>query len=417
MKVRRREFLSTAAILPASFAIEQQGTAQNPAPMHDHASHIHPRPERPKIPRLPAVLCGMTNTVGIDDAYDMLKGGGDTLDAALHVTKAQEDDSNDATAGLGGLPNAEGEVELDACCLHGPTRRGAAVGGVTGIRNASVLARAVMQHTGYSLLTGLGAQEFAIGRGFAKEDLLTERSRKVWMAWKQIRSRPELLGSVIYDPEWPEPGRQAHFLSGSQRDLDLLVHRCETFAVQAGLGPQWTWRAAYDALFPAATPLYISTINAKREMSSAVTTSGLPWRMPGVTSDVAALGNGAYLDPEIGSAGASGSAEANTKIAGSYQIVENMRKGMPPDQAGMDALRRIVNCYRRDLESLRFVEMVYYILRKDGAYACVSLWHGDRTGHARQYTIHDGVRRSEDCLFLLDGNPPNGCSNWSQLHV
>ena len=421
MKLARRDFLGKAGMLSAALAPGARASAQsaNPMrdPMQDHASHNHPKPERPAVPRLPALLCKVTGTEGIDAAYDMLRRGEDTLDAALHVTKVQEDDPNDFSTGLGGLPNEEGQVELDACCLHGPTRRGAAVGAVSGIRNVSLLARAVMEQTGYPLLAGTGAQHFALARGFRNEDLVTERTRRIWAVWKQIRLLPKPPGPIVYNPEWPEPGRQAHFLSASQKDLDMLVHQCETFAAQAGLGPQWTWRAAYDALFPAATPLYVSTINERREISSAATTSGIPWRIPGVMGDVAVAGAGSYLDPEIGSAGASGSAEANIKIAGSHLIVENMRKGMPPDKAGMDALRRIAHWYRGDLKPLRFVEIVYYILRKDGAYACVSLWHGDRTGHVQQFTIHDGVRRSEDCLFLLEGNPPNGCSNCSDLRV
>jgi N4-(beta-N-acetylglucosaminyl)-L-asparaginase len=216
------------------------------------------------------------------------------------------------------------------------------------------------------------------------------------------------LGPLIYDPLWPEADRRAHFLAASQKDLDMLVSKAEPLAVQAGIGPQWTWRAAYDALFPSAEPLYVATANPNNEISSAATSSGLPWRRAGAMSDIATLGSGCYLDPEVGSAGSSGTAAANIRIAGAHTIVENMRKGMSPEDAGMDALRRIVRWHGNDMTALRFVEMVYYILRKDGAYGCVSLWHGDRTGHVRQFTVHDGVRRSEDCKFLLEGGPANG---------
>ncbi len=308
---------------------------------------------------------------------------------------------------LAGFPTKKVKFQLDACCLHGPTRRAAAVGAVSGIKNASLLAHAVMKETGYSLLAGMDAQRFGMTRGFSKEDLVTERTRKIWTMWKQIQSASRPLGAGRYDPTWPEPSK-ARFLSASQKDLDLLIQKFEPLAIQAGLDPQWTWRAAYDALFPAATPLYVSTVNAAKEISSAATTSGLPWRLAGATGDVAVIGAGCYLDPEVGSAGASGNAEANIKIAGAHLIVESMRRGMSPEQAGMDALRRIVQWYKNDMTALRFVEMIYYILRKDGAYGCVSLWHGDRTGHVQQFTIHDGARRSEDSLFLFEGNPANG---------
>jgi N4-(beta-N-acetylglucosaminyl)-L-asparaginase len=419
MTVTRRDFFATAAISAACAATGARVNAQAPSSTHahgqDHASHNHPKPVPPTIPRLPVLLCKVTGTVGIDAAYDRLKQGGDTLDAALHVTTAQEDDPDDHSNGLGGLPNEEGEVQLDACCLHGPTRRGAAVAAVSGIRNAALLARAVMEHTDYPLLAGLDAQPFALAQGFSKQDLVTEQSRRFWTVWREIRSSSASFGALIYDPQWPEAQRKAHFLSASQRDLDMLVHRFEGVAAQAGIGPQWTWRAAYEALFPAAEPLYVATANDKNEMSSAATTSGLPWRCAGGTGDIAMLGTGCYLDPEVGSAGSSGHGATNVRIAGARTIVENMRKGMSPEEAGMDALRRIVLWYRNDMTALRFVEMVYYILRRDGAYDCVSLWHGDRTGHVRQFTMHDGVRRSEECKFLLEGSPPNGCPGWIPL--
>jgi N4-(beta-N-acetylglucosaminyl)-L-asparaginase len=383
VSVSRRDFLSAATA---------SATLQTGEMTHEHAAHEHPKPVRPTIPRLPALLSRMAGTVGIDAAYTMLKQGRDTLDAALHVTKTQEDDPGDVTAGLGGLPNEEGEVQLEACCFHGPTRRLAAVAAVSGIRNASLLARAVMEHTACPLLVGSGAQRFGIAHGFVKEDLSTERARQTWAVWKELRSSPN-----------PYPA--------SQKELDLLVRKFEPVAARAGVRPRWTWRVTYDALFPAARPLYVSTVKANGEMSSAATTSGLPWRLAGAASDISTLGAGCYLDAEIGSAGASGTAEANIKIAGAHLIVENMRRGMSPEMAGMDALRRIVQWHRNDMTALRLVEIVYYILRKDGAYGCVSLWHGDRTGHVQRFTIHDGVRRSEDCLFLLEGSPSNAGAN------
>jgi N4-(beta-N-acetylglucosaminyl)-L-asparaginase len=211
----------------------------------------------------------------------------------------------------------------------------------------------------------------------------------MWTAWQHIRTH-------------------ASFLPRSQQDLNTLVRNAEPVALDAGLGPQWTWRTAYDALFPTAEPLYVGTVNEKKEMSAAATTSGLPWRPSGFASDIAVLGTGTFLDPEVGSAGASGNAPANMKIAGARKVIDRMRAGMSPEDAGMDVLQQIARWHDNDKSALRFVEIVYYILRKDGAYGCVSLWQGDNTGHARQFTIHDGLRRSENCRFLLDGSPANG---------
>ncbi|MGF7183262.1 isoaspartyl peptidase/L-asparaginase [Tunturiibacter psychrotolerans] len=422
MELSRRSFLAVAAMSSASAVLGTKGSAQTASMQHDHpadahAAHNHPKPVRPVVPRLPVLICKMTPTIGVDAAYTMLKERGDTLDAVLHVTRTQEDDPNDHSAGLGGLPNEQGEVQLDACCLHGPTGRVGSVAGVSGIKNASLLARAVMEDTGYSQIVGADAHRFALARGFQKEELNTERTRKNWALWKSIQSAPELVGSEIYDPSWPRPARKTHSMPVNQRDLDELVNKLEPYAVRAGLGPEFTWRAVYDALFPEAEPLYVSAVNEKQEVSSAATTSGLPWRQAGVTGDVAMVGAGCYLDPEIGSAGSSGNAEANIRIAGAHTIVENMRRGMSPEDAGMDALRRIVKRYKNDMTALRFVEMVYYILRVDGSYESVSLWRGDKTGHVRQFTIKDAenMRRSEDCKFLFDGNPPNGCPNCNQV--
>ncbi len=182
-----------------------------------------------------------------------------------------------------------------------------------------------------------------------------------------------------------------------------------------GIIPQYTWKAALDTLFPLADPLYVGTISAKKELASAATTSGQPWRMPGATGDIAILGAGTCLDPEVGSVGATGNAEANIRIGGARVIIENMRKGMSPDDAGLDALSRIAHWYKNDMNALKFVEVVYYIMRNDGAYSCVSLWRGDRSGHMREFTIHDGVRRAERCLFLFNGNVLLGCGECKPL--
>ncbi len=375
-----------------------------------HMQHNEPKPEHPKVPRLPALICKVTGTLGIDAAYQMLLEGRDTLDVALHVCTTEEDDPQDHSTGLGGLPNARGEVQLDACCFHGPTHRAAAVASVTGIRNASLLARALMDHTGNALLAGSDAQSFAQSQGIPTQDLLTDRTRKNYALWQQVHASPDLLGAGTYDPSWPEPARKDHFLPRSQGDLDFLVTKLEPLALQAGVEPARTWRAAFDVVVPAAEPVYVSALDSKGGISSACTSSGRPWRMPGAASDIAVIGAGCSLDPEVGSAGSAGNADANIKIVGAHTIIENMRMGMSPEDAGMDALRRIVRWYGNDMNALRFIEMVYYVLRKDGAYSGVSLWRGDRTGHVREFAIVDGVgmRRTEECKFLFDASPLNG---------
>ncbi len=408
MKESRRRFLANAALSAAALALSSRTGAQ----AHDtsHMQHNEPEPERPAIPRLPAILSKATGTIGIDAAYKMLFNGSDTLDAALHICTTQEDDPNDHSTGLGALPNSQGEVELDACCLHGPTRRAAAVGSVSGIRNVSLLARALMENTGNTLLAGPDAQVFALAHGFVKEDLLTDRTRRNYALWNKIRTDPGILEEAKFDPVWPQHLQKEHAMPHSQKEFDLLVHKCEPLALQAGLAPAMTWRAAFDVIAPRSQAVYVSAVDRKGQLSSASSSGGQPWRRPGTASDVATIGAGCFLDPAVGSAGAGGNAEASIRIAGAHTIVENMRLGMSPEMAGMDALRRIVRWYNNDINALRFVEVVYYILRTDGAYSGVSLWGGDSTGHVRQYTIKDAenARRTEDCVALFPCGPLSG---------
>ena len=147
-------------------------------------------------PKAPIIVCANNGHAYVEAAYAFLKGGGDTLDAAIRVVKGPEDDPNDDSVGLGGLPNEEGVVELDACCMHGPTRRAGAVGGVRNIKNVSMVSKAVMEHTGHVMLVGEGAERFAVAMGFPRENLLTDRSRKIWMLWKEFNS----------DRDWWGPG-------------------------------------------------------------------------------------------------------------------------------------------------------------------------------------------------------------------
>ena len=143
----------------------------------------------------PIIICANNGVNYLDGAFAFLKGGGDTLDAAIRVVKGPEDDPNDDSVGLGGLPNEEGVVELDACCMHGPTRRAGSVGGVRNIKNVALVSKAVMEHTGHVMLVGEGAERFAVAMGHPRENLLTERSRKIWLLWKEYHSTDDWWGS------------------------------------------------------------------------------------------------------------------------------------------------------------------------------------------------------------------------------
>jgi N4-(beta-N-acetylglucosaminyl)-L-asparaginase len=172
MSVSRRDFIGSA--ISGSIALSAfSGTAV--AQISDKNSL--------KRAQLPVIVCAANGYKYLDDAYAFLSGGGDTLDAALKVVQGAENDPNDESVGLGGHPNEEGVVELDACCMHGPTRTAGSVGSVRNIKNVSLLANAVRLHTGHVMLVGEGAEKFAVAQGFQRENLLTDKSRKEWLLW------------------------------------------------------------------------------------------------------------------------------------------------------------------------------------------------------------------------------------------
>ena len=135
----RRDFLVTATLTSVALTVKAQETKRK-----DHK----PAQSETAAPsgnfKRPVIICKHTGNQSIDVACQMLTSGRDTLDAVLHVCRVQEDDPNDSSVGLGGLPNEEGVVELDACCMHGPTRRAGAVGGVRNIKNVSSIARSAI---------------------------------------------------------------------------------------------------------------------------------------------------------------------------------------------------------------------------------------------------------------------------------
>jgi N4-(beta-N-acetylglucosaminyl)-L-asparaginase len=351
----------------------------------------------------PIIVCANNGFAYLEAAFAFLKSGGDTLDAAIKVVKGPEDDPNDDSVGLGGLPNEEGVVELDACCMHGPTRRAGSVGAVRNIKNVSMVSKAVMEHTGHVMLVGEGAERFAVAMGFPRENLLTDRSRKIWMLWKQFNSDRDWWGPGIADPNWHAPDANPSDAKPSAALWPERIERLRQRAADLGIEPEFQLAAVRRILFPPTGTIHCSALNDKGEISGITTTSGLAFKLPGRCGDSPIIGAGCYTDQDVGSAGATGSGEENIKVAGAHTIVENMRRGMSPHEAGMDALKRIVRNYNNDMTKLHYMDMTYYILRKDGAYAGVSLWEGYTAGNPHKIAVHDGTLRAEPATPLLKG--------------
>ena len=391
MSITRRGFIESAVVASLATSLNAADSNAQDTPKSD---------SRPA--KRPILISAHNGFNYLDDAFAYLKSGGDTLDSAIRVVKGPENDPNDTSVGLGGLPNEEGVVELDACCMHGPTRRAGSVGAVRNIKNVSMVAQAVMQHTGHVMLVGEGAERFAVAVGFPRENLLTDRSRKIWLLWKENHSNEDWWGPGIADPNWkpPRTSPEAKPQADLWQDRILQLHaRAAALCIE----PEFRMAAVRRVLFPPTGTIHCSALNDKGEISGVTTTSGLAFKLPGRCGDSPIIGAGCYTDQDIGSAGATGSGEENIKVAGAHTIVENMRRGMSPHEAGIDALKRIVRNYNGDMTRLKFVDMTYYILRKDGAYAGVSLWQGYTKDTPHKIAVHDGTRRAEVTTPLFQG--------------
>jgi len=387
--IGRRDFIQS--VLAGTVAL----SAPNPI---NAASAIADEKDSAGKAKPPVIISAENASNYLDGAYSLLSGGGDTLDAALKVVQGPENDPNDESVGLGGHPNEDGVVELDACCMHGPTHTAGSVGGVRNIKNVSLLSNVVRLHTGHVMLVGEGAEKFAVAQGFPRENLLTDKSRKEWLLWKETHS--DWWGASLSNPDWRSRLRVRALSEEWRGHLD----RMNEIAAQIGIPPAARMDAIRYVVFPPTGTTHCSALNAKGEMSGCTTTSGLAWKIPGRVGDSAIIGAGCYTDQDVGTAGATGSGEENIKVAGTHTIIENMRRGMSPLEAGMDALQRIARNYNGDRERLQYIDMVYYILRKDGAYAGVSLWEGySDVATPHRIAVHDGTKRVEKTASLFRG--------------
>jgi len=291
---------------------------------------------------------------GVEVAGRLLAEGMDTLDAAIEGVKIQELDPNDMSVGYGGLPNEEGVVQLDASCMHGPTKRAGAVGALEGIKTPSVVAKYVLLYTDHIMLVGEGAKRFALSYGFKEEDLLTEKSREAWLHWRANRRR---------DDAWLDVPDDQRLVVGTTGTITMNV------------------------------------VNPKGELSSVTTTSGLSWKIPGRVGDSPIIGAGQYCDNDIGAAGSTGRGESNIKICGAFLTVEHMRRGMKPVDACLETLRRVVAAAEPRLLNAQgrpTFQLNYYAVSKRGELGAASLYPS-------QFAAFDGQTAGlRDCAYLYE---------------
>ncbi len=299
----------------------------------------------------------------VEEAFLRITRGDDVLEALIAGVNIPELDPEENGIGYGGLPNADGVVQLDACCMHGPKRRAGGVACLEGVRTPSKVAKAVMDNTDHHLLVGRGAQDFARDVGFTIEsDLNTERSRQLWIEWRR-RADPD---------HWLDPNRRS----------DPPATR-ETRGLEAGLS------MVRDGLIPESSfwgTINCNGINGNGDICGVTTTSGLAWKIPGRSGDSPILGAGLYVDNDVGAAGSTGRGEANLYNLTSYLIVESMRRGMSPKDAGMEGLKRIkANTVEKRLRNSRGepnFNIRFFILNKRGEHAGVSMYSAGEASYA-----------------------------------
>lgn len=284
----------------------------------------------------------------VETAFEQMMQGTDVLDALIAGVNIVELDPLDTSVGYGGLPNADGVVQLDASVMHGPGKRAGAVGAIEGVRTPSLVAKAVMDSTDHHLIVGKDAQTFARGMGFTIEpDLNSETSRKAWLEWKR-RSDP------------------LHYLDPNRREAALrdvmLSMVADGFINENHI---------YGTI-------NCNGVNARGEVCGVTTTSGMAWKIPGRLGDSPILGAGLYVDGEVGAAGSTGRGEANLFGLCSMLVVEEMRRGRHPKDAGLEACRRIQrNTIEKRLlndRGLPNFNVNFYVLNAKGEYAGVALY-------------------------------------------
>jgi len=277
-------------------------------------------------------------------AVERMDAGVRPVDAAVEGVGLAEADPMDVTVGYGGLPNADGVVQLDACCMDGPTMRAGAVAALEGFRHPAKVALDVMRRTSRVLLVGAGAARFARQMGYQTEDLLTDRSRRIWQYWKANMSGVD---------DWiPAPD-------------DIEDPGVKWFIDKVG------------AIRPTGT-INLCAVNGDGVVGGTTTTSGLFFKIPGRVGDSPLIGAGLFVDNEVGVAGSTGRGESVIQVAGSHTVVEFMRNGASPTEACQNAIERVVEAtrvdYLLDPKGRPKFDVKFYAVNRGGTVGAASIW-------------------------------------------
>ncbi len=306
----RRKFLKISA-LSAVFLprISENETAQN---------SILPKGQTSPVAARPIVISTWNHGLAANQAaWQVLSKNGRALDAVETGVKIPEADPKVNSVGYGGYPDRDGKVTLDACIMDENDNCGA-VAFLQHIMHPISVARRVMEDTPHVMLAGTGALEFALSKGFKKQNLLTPEAEKAWKEW---------LKTAKYEPK-------------------INSERHDTIGMLA--------------------------LDANGKLSGACTTSGMAWKMHGRIGDSPIIGAGLYVDNEVGAACATGVGEAVIRTVGSHLVVELMRQGKNPQEACRAAVERIQKKYRE----YRDIQVGFLALNTAGEYGAFAIQKG-----------------------------------------
>ena len=236
---------------------------------------------------VPIVICTWDFHKASAKAWETLKDGGSSLEAVVQGVMVEENDVNNQTVGVGGRPDRDGNVTLDACIMDKDGNCGAVLA-MQNIANPILVARKVMEETPHVMLAGKGAEQFAYEMGFKKTNLLTEKSKQDWVEWKKTSEYKPIINIENHDT------------------IGMLA------------------------------------IDKNGDISGACTTSGMGFKMAGRVGDSPIIGAGLFVDNEIGGATATGMGEEVVRTVGSFLIVELMRQGKSPQEACEEGVKRII---------------------------------------------------------------------------
>ncbi|MDX2132872.1 MAG: N(4)-(beta-N-acetylglucosaminyl)-L-asparaginase [Planctomycetota bacterium] len=374
----RRAFLG--ASVAAAGAMGAASGAERPGP------RAGARPEaRPRFHAAgPVVIASLNGLPATRRAMDLLNEGYDPADAIVQGVRIVEDDPNDDSVGYGGLPNADGVVELDASVMHGPTHKSGAVASVRNIKNVAMVALMVLRRTDHCLLVGEGAYRYARSMGFAHEELLTEHARAEYLNWRQNMSRDD---DYLNDDERDAPvGKTWDLLPGQQAPAAPVPRTNDGPDIRddsPAQGRPRTRAPGQDFIREVTGTVHCSALTAKGDIASCTSTSGLNWKIPGRVGDSPIIGAGNYCDNDIGAAGSTGRGEANIVTLAAARIVDLMGDGLSPEEACLAMCRYVVDRtkekrlwrVRGDVREPTF-DLKFYALRKDGLFGGASLWSG-----------------------------------------